>query len=90
MNPSRRVRLHRHIAETIARLHSADAAEHAAELAYQYHRSAALPGVERGVVHALAAADRAEVGAAWDEAAMYLRIALELMPGDSCTAPERA
>jgi hypothetical protein len=62
-------------------------AEHAAELAYQYHRSAALPGAERGVDHALAAADRAEAAYARDEAAAFLQIALELLPEDDARRP---
>jgi class 3 adenylate cyclase len=84
MNPSRQVRLHRHIAETMEALHGAGARERAAELAYQYHRSAAVPGAERGVTHAVAAADQAEANVAWDEVAEFLRMALELMqPSDA-------
>jgi hypothetical protein len=40
-------------------LQAQGAAEHAAEIAEQYHRSASLTGAERGVVHALVAVDRA-------------------------------
>jgi len=68
-------------------LHGADATERAAELAYQYHRSAAVPGAERGVAHAIAAADRAEVEVAWGEVATFLRMALELMPSDDARRP---
>jgi class 3 adenylate cyclase/tetratricopeptide (TPR) repeat protein len=80
LSPSRQVRLHRQIAEAMERFYGDRAADHAAELAYQYHRSAALPGAERGVAHALAAADRAEAAYACDEAASFLRMALELLP----------
>ncbi len=64
-----------------------EAADHAAELAYQYHRSAALPGAERGVAHALAAADRAEAAYACDESAVFLRIALDLLPAQDQRRP---
>src|SRR5262245_48358249 len=87
LNPSRQVRLHRAIAEAMEALHGTRAAERAAELAEQYHRSAALPGAERGVVHAIAAADRAEVEVAWDRVATFLRMALELMESDDVRRP---
>jgi class 3 adenylate cyclase/tetratricopeptide (TPR) repeat protein len=87
MNPSRQVRLHRQIAEAMEQAYGGRAAEHAAELAYQYHHSAALPGAERGVDHALAAADRAEAAYAHDETVTFLRIALELLPDGDARRP---
>jgi class 3 adenylate cyclase/tetratricopeptide (TPR) repeat protein len=78
MNPSRQVRLHRRIAEAM----EAAPGAHPADLAYQYHRSAALPGAESGVAHALAAAQQAERAAAWDELASFLAMALDLMKSD--------
>ena len=87
LNPSRQVRLHRQIAEAMEQAYGAEARDHASELAYQYHRSAALPGAERGVDHALAAADRAEAAYARDEAAAFLRMALELLPEESARRP---
>ncbi len=82
MNPSRQVRLHRKIAEAMterAEAHPTAGGDlHAGELAYQYHRSAAIPGAERGVPYALRAADEAEVAGAWDESVTYLHMALEL------------
>lgn len=88
MNPSRQVRLHRQIAEAlearVATYTPERQASHAGELAYQYHRSAAIPGAERGVEFALAAADVAEANAAWDEVADFLMMALQLLPdGDA-------
>jgi class 3 adenylate cyclase len=80
MNPSRQVRLHRHIAESMERVFGDRTSEHAPQLAQQFHRSAALPGAERGVGHALVAADRAEASGAWDESVTMLRIALDLAP----------
>jgi tetratricopeptide (TPR) repeat protein len=80
LSPPRQLRLHRHIAETMEEVYGEHAAEHAAEIAEQYHRSAALPGAERGVGHALAAADRAEAAYARDEAVTYLRMAWTLLP----------
>jgi class 3 adenylate cyclase/tetratricopeptide (TPR) repeat protein len=84
LSPSRQVRLHRQIAEAMERVYGDRAKDHAAELAFQYHRSAAVSGADRGVPHALAAADQAEATAAWDEQVAFLRMALELLPeGDA-------
>ncbi|MEX2245332.1 MAG: AAA family ATPase [Dehalococcoidia bacterium] len=88
LNPSRQVRLHRRIAEVMeerVKTYTPERqAAHGAELAYQYHRSAAIPGAEQGVEHALLAVGRAEGAYAYDEAAQFLRIALDLLPeGDS-------
>jgi class 3 adenylate cyclase/tetratricopeptide (TPR) repeat protein len=86
MNPSRQVRLHRQIAEAIEERVAAyppeQGAPHAGELAYQYHRSADMPGAERGVKHALTAADLSEANAAWDESAGFLGMAIDLMLQD--------
>jgi len=80
LSPSRQVRLHRQIAEAMERLYGERAVEHAPELAYQYHRSAGLPGTERGADYAVAAADSAERLPAWDEVAVFSRMALDLLP----------
>jgi tetratricopeptide (TPR) repeat protein len=89
MNPSRQVRLHRRIAEAYEERNQDEAAmaRHAAEMAYQYHRSAAIAGAERGVPYALAAADQAEAAAAWDEQVAFLRMALELLPEGDARRP---
>src|SRR5262245_12842492 len=87
LNPSRQVRLHRRIAEATERL----SPDRAADIAYHYHQSAAVPGAERGVAHALAAADRAEAAYAWDDLVTFLRMALELvLAGDARDARIRA
>ena len=87
LSPSRQVRLHRQIAEAMERVYGDRANDHAAELAYQYHRSAAIAGAERGVPHALAAADQAEAAYAHDEAAQFLGIAVDLLPADDARRP---
>lgn len=87
LSPSRQVRLHRQIAEAMERVYGDRAKEHAAELAFQYHRSSAVSGAERGVPHALAAADQAEASAAWDEQVAFLRMALELLPDGDARHP---
>jgi tetratricopeptide (TPR) repeat protein len=46
-----------------------------------------LPGSERGVVHCLAAADRAEQAAAHEETAAALRMALDLLPASDGRRP---
>jgi len=60
LSPSRQVRLHRQIAETMERVYDDRVGEHAAEVAYQHLCSGALSGTQRGVACALVAADRAE------------------------------
>ena len=87
-SPSRRVRLHRRLAEALAQVHAGQEREYAAELAVQYHQSAVLPGAEAGIPHAIAAADRAEATAAREQAVTFLRIGRDL--AITCEAPERA
>ena len=82
LNPSRQVRLHRRVAEAMEEVYGDEAAERAPEIAYQYHRSAALPGGERGVEHAVAAADKAEEAYAHDDVTTFLNMALELLPAN--------
>jgi DNA-binding SARP family transcriptional activator/uncharacterized short protein YbdD (DUF466 family) len=80
LSPSRRVRLHRRVAEALEAAYG----EHpspaqSGEIAAQYRRSAGLPGAERGVGPALQAAAHAEATSAHEEAAGFLRTALELL-----------
>jgi len=77
-SPSRKVRLHRRLAEALERVHAGHVAAYAAELAVQYHASAALPGAGRGVAPALAAADAARAATDREGAARFLRIAHDL------------
>lgn len=87
LSPSRQVRLHRQVAESMERAYGERTREHTAELAYQYHRSAAIPGAERGAEYALTAADAAEAAYAHDEAAAFLRMLLDLLPEDDPRQP---
>ena len=87
LSPSRQVRLHRQIAEVMEQVYGDRVNEHAAELAYQYDRSAVLPSAERGVSHAIAAADRAAAAYARDEVATYLRMAWTLLPANDARGP---
>jgi tetratricopeptide (TPR) repeat protein len=87
LSPPRQVRLHRQIAEAMEQTLGAVVGEHAAAVAEHYHRSKDLPGAERGVTHAVTAADRAEAVYAHDEVVRFLRIAAELTPR---TAPRPA
>jgi ATP/maltotriose-dependent transcriptional regulator MalT len=75
LNPDRRARLHRRIAETLEQLGGPG---RAAELGYQYHASRALPGAERGIVHCRAAAEDAARAYAPDRASRFLRMAADL------------
>ena len=83
LNPSRQVRLHRRIAEAMEERRP----ERAADIAYHFHRSAAMSGAERGVAPALAAAEAAEAAYAHDDAATFLRMALDLMPAEDVRRP---
>ena len=77
LGPSRRVRLHRHVAEALHEVYGQRPAPvQAGEIAAQHHRSAGLPGAERGVDAGLVAADHAQVKGSHDEAVRFLRIAL--------------
>src|SRR5262249_31097283 len=83
LNPSRQVRLHRRIAAaTQARRPARDA-----HSAHPYQRSAAMAGAEAGVAPALAAVDAAEAASAYDDAATFLRMALDLMPAGDVWRP---
>lgn len=87
LSPSRQIRLHRQIASTMERVYGDSVTEHSAEVAYQYARSAALPGSELGVAHALTAADRASADCAYDDTAVFLRMALDLLPVNDTRRP---
>jgi hypothetical protein len=86
LNPSRQMRLHRELAEMMEAVYGERAAPHAAEIAWHYHRSAGLPGGERGVPHCLSAADQAERSSAFADVVAHLSAALDLLPA---MAPER-
>jgi tetratricopeptide (TPR) repeat protein len=86
-NPARQVRLHRRLAEEMERIHGEAGGERAGEIARQYHRSAVLPGAERGVPYALGAADRADRAAAHEEVASLIRLTLDLLPEDDSRRP---
>ena len=77
-SPSRRVRLHRQAAEALARVHAGREMEYAAELAVQYHESLPLPGATKGILYAVAAAERARAIYARDQVVTFLRMARDL------------
>jgi DNA-binding CsgD family transcriptional regulator len=81
-SPSRRVRLHRRLAETLERLHADDLTPVAGELVRQYHASAGLAGAERGAAFASTAAASARAAQAPADAVIALRLGLELLTGD--------
>jgi DNA-binding CsgD family transcriptional regulator len=85
-NPERRVRLHRQIALALER--AAPRRDTCAELAAQYHASAALPGAERGLPHALAAAAQAAEAGAHDATLRFLSMAVQL--AEQASPGERA
>jgi ABC-type cobalamin transport system ATPase subunit len=75
LSPDRRARLHRRAADALARASSPDHAEIAAQL----HASRALSGAERGVSHAILAAEAASRTGAHERAAALLTIADDLV-----------
>lgn len=88
LTPSRRVRLHRRAAEALEQAcGGAPSPAQAGEIAAQYHRSAGLPGAERGADFAVAAATHAEATGAYDDAARFLRTALDLLPDGDARRP---
>lgn len=83
MNPSRQVRAHRAIAEVMeARLGDQIAPADSAALLRHYERSAALPGADRGVDHAIAVADDAARRFALDEECAALERGIDLLLDD--------
>lgn len=77
-SPSRRVRLHRKLAEALERVSTGRERERAAELAAQFYASATLPGAERGIEYALMAAEHARSAYASERSVTFLRIARDL------------
>ncbi|MGH9010207.1 MAG: ATP-binding protein, partial [Acidimicrobiia bacterium] len=80
LSSSRQVRLHRRVAEALEATHPWPTPAQSGEIAAQYHRSAGLPGAERGADFAVAAATHAETTGAHDDAVRFLRTALDLLP----------
>ncbi|MBV9169924.1 MAG: AAA family ATPase, partial [Chloroflexi bacterium] len=78
LNPSRRLRLHRRIAQLLESLGPTTADQTAAEIAAQYHASARLPGAERGIRYAIQAAEAAHTVFAPDSVVTLVRIARDL------------
>ena len=88
LNPARRVRLHRKIAEEMERTWGALAAHHAAEVAFHFWQGAAASvGTAKGTDYAIAAADNAETAYAHDDVVAFLRIALDLLPAKDSRRP---
>ena len=84
--PSRRSRLHRRVAEALTAA-TAPAGVSAAEIAVHYYRSVALPGAHLGVEPAIAAADHAQATGAYDEAATFVRMAIDMLPTGDARRP---
>jgi DNA-binding CsgD family transcriptional regulator len=78
LNPDRRARLHRRIAQALEQAQAGQGQDYSPELAFQYHASAGLPGAERGIPFCLAAAEQAQAGYAHEQAVTFLRMARDL------------
>jgi DNA-binding winged helix-turn-helix (wHTH) protein len=85
LNPSRRTRTHRRVAEGLERERGRALSD--AEIVEHWRRSADLPGAEAGVGSCLAAAEAAERVGAHVETAAMLRIALLLAPASDGRRP---
>lgn len=91
LGSSRRLRLHRQVAEALeAASGGSPTPAQAGEIAAEYLRSAPLPGADRGVDVALIAADHAQASGGHDEAVRFLRIALDLLPEQDPRRPRLA
>ncbi|HEX8132609.1 MAG TPA: hypothetical protein VF880_04165, partial [Actinomycetes bacterium] len=89
LNPSRRVRLHRQLAQALEAARAAFPTLIApAEVAAHYHRSAVLPGADAGVAPAVEAAEQAQAASAHGEAAAFLGMACELAPPGDARLPQ--
>ena len=82
LNPSHRARLHRRLATALEQLYEDPPGGVAVEIARQYRASMTLAGSERGVDHALAAAEHARAMQAPAQAVELLEVALELVTDD--------
>jgi hypothetical protein len=80
LNPSRRLRLHRDLAGTLATARADGARIGAAEVAIQFHRAASLPGASAGIAFAEEAADQAGATGAHAERVTFLQMACDLLP----------
>ncbi|HEV8625956.1 MAG TPA: AAA family ATPase [Acidimicrobiia bacterium] len=88
LSPSRQMRLHRRVAEALEEIYGErPAPAQAGEIAAQFYRSAGLSGAERGVEPALIAAGHAQATGAHDEAAVFLRMALQMLPPGDARRP---
>jgi DNA-binding SARP family transcriptional activator/class 3 adenylate cyclase len=91
LGSSRRLRLHRQVAEALeAAAAGSPTPVQAGEIAAEYHRSAALPGAAQGVDATLTAADHAQASGGHDEALRFLRMALDLLPDQDPRRPRLA
>jgi DNA-binding CsgD family transcriptional regulator len=77
-NPSRRVRIHRQAAEAIETVYQGRITDADAEIAFQYHCSASLPGAINGLPHALRVVQECRVQCTPEHAVTFLRIARDL------------
>jgi len=77
LTPTRRVRLHQRIGETLETLYAANPHPHLAELAYHFFEAASVGTIGKATTYAKAAADRAVRMLAYEEAIRLYQMALE-------------
>jgi len=87
LSTPRRVRMHQRIAEAIEAKYSARLDAHLTELAYHFFQAAPGGETERARDYARRAGDRALDGAAYEEAARYFDMALQVIDLDEEAAP---
>jgi DNA-binding CsgD family transcriptional regulator len=88
-SPSRRVRLHRRLAEALERLHDEELEPVAAEVVRQYHASSTLAGADRGAAFASMAAGVARGEHDPAAAVLVLRLGLDLLAADDTVTRAR-
>jgi hypothetical protein len=79
LSTTRRVRLHRQIAEALEALYRADPEPHLAELAHHYFEGAQGGDPDKAIAYAVRAGDRAAGLLAYEEAARHYETALQAM-----------
>ena len=87
LSTPRRVRMHQRIGEAIEAKHAERLDPHLTELAYHFFQAAPGGEAERARAYALRAGDRALEAAAYEEAARYFDMVLQVIDLDAQAAP---
>ncbi len=89
LEPTRRIALHRRVAEAYEELHARDLDAHMRALAHHWLAAAGAGDARKAVDYSVRAAERAAERGAWEEAALHYRNALRALAAEPCDARER-